>query len=736
MKKLSIFLLFSALLGAQTNTALWVRGYSVVPTPQKVELAAGDVQIDNSWTVDPGKVAPRDISVRALIQDAQTFQALSLKTGPAVGKAIRLAITPGTVAVQDPELAKQAYRVKIDAGVIEITGNAAPGLFYGVQTVLQLIKRGDTGRLTVPKGVIADWPKLQLRFLHWDTKHHQDRMETIKRYLDWSARMKANMIGFELEDKFSYPSHPVIGAPGAFTPAQLQEIVNYGLERHIQVVPIIQAPAHLAYVLKHPEFAELRADGNNYQSDLCNPKTYDLIFSMYDDVIKATKGVGYLGVSTDEVYYAGVGGTCKEPYNPENRSLKWVEFVQKANAFAKSRGRRIWVWAEYPLRPEHMKMIPPDVIDGVVGNPAYIPTEKQLRMRQLAYVSTQGEEYLFPTHLAVEAERGIVPGRLEGVQQSLATGRHWQLNPIGSFGAAWSDSGLHNETFWLGWATVAQYSWNPTGAPVEQHAAEFMNLYYGPRVTGMAEIYRNLERQTLAWGNTWDRIVSKERKPGYGNSRGPRVGTERYDLALSAPPLPQLPDLKYAPEFKEKYAKYMETARARSIENDQLAAAIQANFPRADRNRYNLEVLLTLTKFTGHHWRLLTGLARAEDALKRASDAAAKKNAAQAVASMVMAYRTADGLQKEFTRNFEDIKTVWEKAQFPKGRSVDGRNFVHVLDDTKDHWGDRRADLSFMIAPEQSINLEGWLKELGKTLRQYAKDNNVPLAWESEQPWE
>ena len=81
------------------------------------------------------------------------------------------------------------------------------------------------------------------------------------------------MIGFELEDKFEYPSHPVIGAPGAFTARELQEIVDYGLERHIQVVPQIQSPAHMSYVLKHPEFAELRSDGSNYQSCMCDPRT-------------------------------------------------------------------------------------------------------------------------------------------------------------------------------------------------------------------------------------------------------------------------------------------------------------------------------------------------------------------------------------------------------------------------------------------------------------------------------
>ena len=42
------------------------------------------------------------------------------------------------------------------------------------------------------------------------------------------------MIGFELEDKFEYPSHSLIGAPGAFTTAQLQDLTRYALERHVQ----------------------------------------------------------------------------------------------------------------------------------------------------------------------------------------------------------------------------------------------------------------------------------------------------------------------------------------------------------------------------------------------------------------------------------------------------------------------------------------------------------------------
>ena len=218
--------------GAPRLSGLALRGYAVVPSPQKVQLQAEDVEFDGGWGYDAGRLAGNHMAVRALRGDLKEFQRLELKPAAAGGKAIRLAVAPGTVAAPgDAENGKQAYRLAIRPGAVEITGNGDAGLFYGVQTFLQLLKEGPRGTLLMPAATIEDWPTYPLRFLHWDTKHHQDRMETLKRYIDWSARFKANMIGFEIEDKFAYPSHPAIGAPGAFTAAELQEIVDYGLER-------------------------------------------------------------------------------------------------------------------------------------------------------------------------------------------------------------------------------------------------------------------------------------------------------------------------------------------------------------------------------------------------------------------------------------------------------------------------------------------------------------------------
>ena len=682
--------------------------------------------LDSSWSLVDQSASP--IAARSLTADFRDFYGVTFRR--AVGsKVIRLSIAPGTVhSGNDPELDAQAYRLRIDDNRIEVTGNAAAGLFYGVQSLIQLPRRDSSGRLLLPKVTIEDWPKLQLRFLHWDTKHHQSRMETLKRYLDWSARFKVNMIGFELEDKVQYPSNPEIGAPGAYTPAELQELVNYGLERHIQIVPEIQAPAHLAYVLKHPKFAHLRADGNNYQSALCDPRTYDLIFSMYDDVIKATKGVKYLFASTDEVYYAGIEGTCR-PYNEENRSLAWVEFVKRARNHVAKQGRRMLIWDEYPLLAKHVDQIPPDVIAGVIGEPEFIPIENRLGMRQLAYVSMQGAEYLFPNSLTSEGGRrgGGGQGHLAGAFESIANGRHWQAKPIGVFGAAWDDSGLHDETFWLGWSAVAQWGWNPGVASPSQHAAEFMRFYYGPRADGLIDIYRTMERQARAWQRTWDSVTSRVRGPGYGNSYGKGTGTARHDITLSAPPLPRLPDLAVSPAIAEKYSNFAQEARARMPENDQLLLALYDTIGRVDRNQYNLEVFLSLAEFMGHHWHLLNAMVGAERALVSAQSAAKANNAEQAVDRLVAAYTSIERQRKEGEKIFRNLTAVFEKSRFPKGQSSGGRKFVHVLDDTKDHFADRTADLSYMMLPEREIGLDQWLKSLYGTIQEYAKQHNVPV---------
>ena len=75
----------------------------------------------------------------------------------------------------------------------------------------------------------------------------------------------------------------------------------------------------------------------------------------------------------------------------------------------------------------------------------------------------------------------------------------------------------------------------------------------------------------------------------------------------------------------------------------------------------------------------------------------------------------------------KEMKSVWEKSRYEKGRSVGGKKFVHIMDDVKDHFADRRPGLEYMIAPFERMNLETWISDLNKILQGYAKAHDVPV---------
>lgn len=697
-------------------TPLRARGFSLIPAPQQVELGTNNVVVDGSWFVE-AKVPKGDIAVKRLLQGAADLHALTFSTKGT--KKIVLEVKAGAVkATDDPALNEQAYLLKITPDRVEITGNAPTGLFYGVQSLLQLLRRDHAGRLVVPEAEIRDWPAVQLRFVHWDTKHHQKRMETLKRLIDWHAFFKVNMIAFEMEDKYEYPSHPVIGAPGAYTKAEMQELTRYAQERHIQIVPDVQSPAHFAYVLKHKEFAHLKADPeSNYQACMCDPEAINLIFDMYQDMIDATPGVDYFLVSTDEVYYAGICAKCDRPYNPENRSRAWAEFAVKAHDWLAKRNRRMICWVEYPLLAKDIAMLPPDLINGVMGNnKSFLDMQKKVGIRQLAYSSIQGSEQLFSNFSNY--------GRISStIRDGIAAG----ANPIGSFAAAWDDCGLHEEVFHLGWATVTQYAWNIYGPAYEQTVADFMDVFYGPGSPDMTPVYHLLNEGAQFFRGGWDRVTSTERGPGYGNSYGKGVGTTRSDNLLFVPEIPAEGTLKASTKFTDDHRELIEQAEDLRVKNDELLYKLNRYIGQVERNQYNLEVYLSIAYLERYFINTVLTLRDAERLMGRAQTAAADGHPSRAVALLVEASNRVGELNEWSGTMWEYLTKTWEKSRFEKGRSVGGRDFLHVLDDVKDHIADRRKGLDYLIAPFQRTDLPGWRKKLNDRINQYAAANKVEV---------
>ena len=691
------------------------RGYTLIPAPQQVNLGESDIVVDGSWQLL--SQVGNDIAVKELIRSVGQLHGFKFNANGA--KKIILAVKEGTVkGTDDSELNKQGYLLNMTQDEVKITGNTKVGLFYGVQSFLQLLHRNPkTLQLIVPEGEIRDWPDLQLRFIHWDTKNHLDRMSALKEYLDRLARLKVNMISFEIWDKFQFATDPDIGVKEGFTPAQLQELVNYGLERHIQIVPNIQAPAHMQWVLRLEKYAHLRADGSDYQGCMCDPEFYKLVFSLYQDIIDATKGVEYFHASTDEVYYAGICKKCP-PYNPENRSLAFVDFVNKAHDYLSKHDRKMIMWAEWPLMPEHVNKMPKDIINGVmragyfvgrlgpVVEDSYITEQNNHGIRQLVYTAQTAS--LAPVNFG----GGEGDQSMENLYKEYAV--NYKLgNPIGAFGAGWDDLGPHSELYWLGWSAVAAFSWN-RDAPkdIERFIAEFMVDFYGPGVRGMVDIYRDMVKLSNFWNSSWDRIVTDVPGKGttrssYGNSDGKWANFRPPSATLlPSPALPFTPGLNVRPVYTgDRYKEFVTEAK----EINQLATSVlhrlEENWARVEHNDYNLRVLLTLTRYMRHHARLFINMEDMESNLKSAERMAAVGDATGAVEALLSAHSIAMNNIQESQETVNDMKTVFSETRVPGYLTTENRYF----------------------GQEQTIELDKWLTSLTEITLEYARKNGLDI---------
>lgn len=700
-------------------TPLWARGFAVLPEPQKVELGETEFQLDDRWIVRVTEgVKKEDISTRVLTERLRKEFNLNLSIANSGlterQQLLELAIHPGTVAAgARPELSRQAYLLESTPSRVRVTGNSGPGLLYGVSTLLQLLRSKPGQRCSLPEVRIEDWPDLELREIHWDSQYHQDRFETLKEYIDRAVIYKINGIGFSIKDKLAYERHPILGAPGAFTKDQIRELFLYARERYIDLTPMIQAPSHMSYVLKYPQFAHLREDvSNNFQICTSKPESWSLIFDLFEEAMEATPGGRFFHVGTDESWFYGTGTDCPcaEKVRQFGKSELFVEFVRKAADFLEKRGREVRIWAEFPLKATDVPKLPSSIIDAVV-NASYLDGEGGLEIerehgiRGMIYVSIHGGGSFFSNYF----------DRVRDAYKTVSFNEARQNNLLGTFVAAWDESAPHNEVFWLGWVAGTSYGWKAGAPDPETLIPEFMTLFYGAETENMPEVYELLSSASQFWSSSWDRVPSL-RDLNYGGSYGPRKSPLK-DASIDLPRLPDPQTLYNHPYWKEKYQKTLSGLESEKAASEQLLGLLKKNLKKASRNQYNLEVLQANARFLRHNLNLFDALAQIEDILSEASKIREEHRYADALKQLLAAEEKAESICRERETSYAALKSVWEKSQHQKGRSVGGRKFVHIESDTWSGGGNRTPDLSYLVRRERLLNLEKWTSDL-KGIRQ------------------
>ena len=254
------------------------QGLHVIPYPRQISFGGPDFYFTHDLTIvmDQNPSVSDRFAAEELIDDLKNELNINAKLG------VR-GTYPSVVLThrQAPKMLKdQGYQIITGDKELVIRALGEAGLFYGTQTFLQLIQNTGSGH-KVPGLSIADWPDILKRAIHYDTKHHQDKASYVKEFIKELARFKVTMLVWEWEDKFVYPSHPEIGAPGAFTMKEMQEFTQYAKQYHIQIVPLVQGLGHVSFILKWPQHKQLREiEASNWEFCPLKQGSYDLLFDL------------------------------------------------------------------------------------------------------------------------------------------------------------------------------------------------------------------------------------------------------------------------------------------------------------------------------------------------------------------------------------------------------------------------------------------------------------------------
>ncbi|WP_435823716.1 beta-N-acetylhexosaminidase [Micromonospora parva] len=302
----------------------------VVPAAQHVEPdPTGD------WVLPAEAVIVASADPAALAVAEQLANLLRPATGYPL--PVTDATTPepadGIALVLDDtvDLGAEGYRLGITTNGVRVTASTAAGLFYGVQTLRQLLPAAIespvpvTERWALPGGTITDAPRFPYRGAMLDVARHFFAVEDVLRVVDHLARYKLNHLHLHLTDdqgwRIAVDSWPKLttlggstevgGGPGGhYTKADYGRIVTYAADRHITVVPEIDLPGHTnAALVAYPELAPDKIAPPPYTGtevgfsyvDPADERTYEFVADVLGEVATLTPGP-WLHVGGDEAF--------------------------------------------------------------------------------------------------------------------------------------------------------------------------------------------------------------------------------------------------------------------------------------------------------------------------------------------------------------------------------------------------------------------------------------------------
>ena len=348
----------------------------VIPMPRSVEYHSGN------FTISPETKFYTNLSAESRQALTDYLEGTSLSSVPFAESAtgnngIELNLCDSSIVTGN-----EAYRIEIVKKGVRLSANTETGIFYGLQTLLQLLNNGDNK--TLPALMINDSPRFPYRGLHLDVSRHFFDKEFVKKQLNAMAYFKMNRLHWHLTDgagwRIEIKKYPRLtscpawrpvdkvtdsweegrtfceqddprAVGGYYTQDDIREVVAYAAERHITINHEIEMPGHSEEVLA--TYPELSCSGKPYvNADFCigTEKTFEFLENVLFEVIDLFPSE-YIHIGGDEASKSSWNTCPRCQKRMADEHLNSVEELQsymihRIEKFLNDHGRKIIGWDE------------------------------------------------------------------------------------------------------------------------------------------------------------------------------------------------------------------------------------------------------------------------------------------------------------------------------------------------------------------------------------------------------
>jgi hexosaminidase len=437
----------------------------LLPAPQKLKWTEGNFHCPDLGIILLNCPDPQAILSAGAVVEKVLWTQLRLNWELNAASAVPEENVKVQFSIKNSEVAhSQSYKLSIKPKIISVESRTPTGLYYGAQTLAQLVTQ--FGR-EIPCLEIEDWPDIEHRGVMLDISRDKVyKNETLYELVDRLASIKINQLQLYTEHTFAYHNHPDVWREASpMTGEDILALDRYCRERFIELVPNQNSFGHMTRWLKHDRYAPLAEIHGEFQVPWGimsgpfslapdDPASLAFISGLFDELLPhfSSKTVN---IGCDETFDLGAGKS-KEACESRGVGSVYLDYLLKLYENLNHRGFTVQFWGDIILQhPDLVSRLPKDMVALEWGYEAGHPFADHGKI----FAESGLPYYVCPGTSSWNTISGRTDNALKNLINAAENGK--KNHALGYLITDWGDSG-HWQVLpinFLGIAMGAAYSW-------------------------------------------------------------------------------------------------------------------------------------------------------------------------------------------------------------------------------------------------------------------------------------